>query len=41
MDMPERRMLGALMLLLGVSSLAVGIYIGQLDAIRHLLLRIF
>jgi hypothetical protein len=41
MDIPERRMLGALLLLLGVSSLAVGAYTGQLNAIVNLLGRIF
>jgi len=34
-------MIGALLLLLGVSSLAVGVYAGQLDAIMKLLGRIF
>jgi hypothetical protein len=37
MDLPERRMIGALLLLLGVSSLAVGLYTGQLNAIVNLL----
>jgi hypothetical protein len=41
MDIPERRVIGALLLLLGVSSLAVGLYIGQLDAIVNLLGKIF
>jgi len=31
MDVPERRVMGALLLLLGVSLLAVGVYTGQLD----------
>jgi len=34
-------MLGALLLLLGVSSLAVGVYTGQLNAIVNLLEKIF
>jgi hypothetical protein len=41
MDLPERRMIGGLLLLLGVSSLAVGIYTGQLNAIVNLLEKIF
>jgi hypothetical protein len=41
MDIPERRMLGALLLLLGVSFLAVGTYTGQLNAILDLLKKIF
>jgi hypothetical protein len=41
MDIPEHRMIGALLLLLGVSFLAVGIYTGQLNAILDLLKRIF
>jgi hypothetical protein len=41
MDIPERRMIGALLLLLGVSSLTVGIYTGQLNAIVDLLRKIF
>jgi hypothetical protein len=34
-------MIGALLLLLGVSSLAVGVYTGQLNAIVNLLEKIF
>jgi hypothetical protein len=41
MDIPERRMIGALLLLLGVSSLAVGVYTGQLNVIVNLLGKIF
>jgi hypothetical protein len=37
MDVPERRVIGALLLLLGVSFLAVGIYTGQLDVIVDML----
>lgn len=37
MDVPERRVIGALLLLLGVSSLAVGMYTGQLDEIVEML----
>ena len=41
MDLPERRMIGALLLLLGVSSLAVGVYTGQLSVIVNLLEKMF
>ena len=41
MDIPERRVIGALLLLLGVSFLAVGIYTGQLNAIVEMLKKIF
>lgn len=37
MDIPERRMIGALLLLLGVSALAVGLYTGQVDKIIEML----
>ena len=37
MDIPERRVIGALLLLLGVSFLAVGIYTSQLNAIVEML----
>jgi hypothetical protein len=37
MDIPERRVIGALILLLGVSALAIGAYTGQLNAIVELL----
>jgi hypothetical protein len=37
MDIPERRVIGALLLLLGVSLLAVGIYTGQLNTIVEML----
>jgi len=37
MDIPERRIIGALILLLGISALAVGLYTGQLNAIVELL----
>jgi hypothetical protein len=37
MDVPERRVMGALLLLLGVSFLAVGVYTGQLDEIVEML----
>jgi len=37
LDNPERRMIGALILLLGVSLLAVGAYTGQLGKIIELL----
>jgi hypothetical protein len=41
MDIPERRVIGALLLLLGVSFLAVGIYTGQLNAIVEMLKKVF
>jgi hypothetical protein len=37
MDIPERRMIGALLLLLGVSALAVGMYTGQVNKIVEML----
>ncbi|MEM3697551.1 MAG: hypothetical protein QXQ94_08665 [Candidatus Bathyarchaeia archaeon] len=37
MEIPERRVIGALLLLLGVSFLAVGIYTGQLNTILEML----
>ena len=41
MDIPQRRVIGALILLLGVSFLAVGIYKGQLNAIVEMLKKVF
>ena len=41
MDIPERRIIGALLLLLGVSFLAVGIYTGQLNALVEMLKKVF
>jgi hypothetical protein len=41
MDILERRVIGALLLLLGVSFLAVGIYTGQLNAIVEMLKKVF
>ncbi len=41
MDINERRVVGALLLLLGVSLLAIGLYTGQLDTIRNLLRNVF
>lgn len=41
MDLPERRVIGALLLLLGVSFLVVGIYTGQFDALLELLKKTF
>jgi hypothetical protein len=41
MDIPQRRVIGALILLLGVSFLAVGIYTGQLNTIVEMLKKIF
>jgi hypothetical protein len=41
MDIPQRRVIGALILLLGISFLAIGIYTGQLNAIVGMLKKIF
>jgi hypothetical protein len=41
MDIQERRIIGALILLLGISFLAVALNIGQLNAIVDLLKTIF
>ncbi|MCS7115477.1 MAG: hypothetical protein RMJ15_05535 [Nitrososphaerota archaeon] len=41
MDISERRVVGALLLLLGVSFVAVGLYTGQLNAIIELLKKVF
>jgi len=37
MDTPERRIIGAVLLLLGVSFLAIAIHTGQLDVVKRLL----
>lgn len=41
MDIPERRVIGALLLLLGVSCLAIGAYTGQLNTIVEMLKKVF
>ncbi|MEM3703230.1 MAG: hypothetical protein QXX79_02250 [Candidatus Bathyarchaeia archaeon] len=41
MDILERRVVGALLLLLGVSLFAIGFYTGQLNAIIELLNKVF
>ncbi|MEM2953587.1 MAG: hypothetical protein QXU21_04845 [Candidatus Bathyarchaeia archaeon] len=41
MEIPERRVIGALLLLLGVSLLAVGLYTGQLEMVIELLKKAF
>ncbi|HEY4674756.1 MAG TPA: hypothetical protein VIH48_01735 [Candidatus Bathyarchaeia archaeon] len=41
MDISERRVVGSLILLLGISALVVGIYTGQLNAIVDLMKKIF
>jgi hypothetical protein len=41
MDIQQRRMIGALLLLVGVSFLAVGVYTGQLNVIVELLKKVF
>lgn len=41
MEIPERRIIGALLLLLGVSFLAIGVYTGQLNTILEMLKKAF
>jgi hypothetical protein len=41
MDTQQRRIIGALILLLGVSFLAVGVYTGQLNTIVELMKQVF
>jgi hypothetical protein len=41
MDIPERRVIGALLLLLGVSFFAVAIYTGQFNSVVELLKKAF
>jgi hypothetical protein len=41
MDIAERRVIGALLLLTGVSFLAVGMYTGQLGALVDMLKTVF
>jgi hypothetical protein len=41
MDIQQRRVIGAVLLLLGVSFLAVGVYTGQLNVIVELLKKVF
>jgi hypothetical protein len=41
MEIPERRVIGALLLLLGVSFLAAGIYTGQLNTVLEMLKKAF
>lgn len=41
MDVLERRVIGALLLLLGVTFFAVGWYTGQLNTIVELLKKVF
>jgi hypothetical protein len=41
MDVQQRRMIGALLLLLGISFLAVGAYTGQLNIVVDLLKKAF
>jgi len=41
MDIPERRVIGSLILLLGVSCFVVGFYTGQLNFIVELLKKAF
>ncbi|MEM2104330.1 MAG: hypothetical protein QW717_05510 [Candidatus Bathyarchaeia archaeon] len=41
MDIHERRVIGALLLLLGVSMFAVGLYTGQLGVLADVLKKVF
>ena len=41
MDIPESRVIGALILLLGVSFLAIGVYTDQLNTIVEMLKKVF
>jgi len=41
MEIAERRVIGALLLLTGVSLLAVGMYTGQLSALVEMLKTVF
>jgi hypothetical protein len=41
MDTPERRVIGALILLAGVSCLTIGVYTGQLNTIVEMLKTVF
>ncbi len=41
MDLHERRVIGALLLLLGVSLFAIGLYTGHLEAVIKLLKEAF
>ena len=41
MDVPEHRVIGALLLLLGVSFLAVGVYTGHLKLVMEMLKTVF
>jgi hypothetical protein len=41
MDLPEKRVIGSLLLLSGVTFLAIGLHTGQLATVLELLKRIF
>jgi hypothetical protein len=41
MDIPERRIIGALLFLLGVSALSIAVYTGQLNATVEMLKTVF
>lgn len=41
MDIPQSRVIGSLILLLGVSFLAVGVFTGQINFIIDLLKQVF
>jgi len=41
MDLPEKRVIGSLILLSGLTFLSVGLYTGQLTSVLELLKKIF
>ena len=41
MDPPEQRVIGSLLLLLGLSLLTIGVYTGQLEAVLNIVREIF
>ena len=41
MDLPEKRVIGSLLLLSGLTFLAIGLYTGQLTSVLDLLKEIF
>jgi len=40
-DTPERRVIGSLILLLGLTFFAVGLYTGQLEAVARIVREVF
>jgi hypothetical protein len=41
MDSSEQRMIGALLLLLGFTSLTIGLYTGQLEVLLEIIKKVF